>query len=241
MTCACFRWIFLFGLIPAHSFAQSFMELAPMPERVTNNAVTAAEVDGEWYVYSFTGLDSTKSCNGDHLKAWRYHVSTDTWESLPNVPDALGGKIAAAASTIKGKIYVVGGYHLAPNCNEVSSARVHIFDPVLNDWLPDGADIPVAIDDQVQAVWQDSLLYVVTGWSNTTNVPDVQVYNPATDSWAEGTAVPTSTAWRVFGAAGTIIGDTLYYSGGATLSGSFNPGDTFRKGYIHPDDPLTID
>ena len=43
--------------------------------------------------------------------------------------------------------------------------------------MPDGADIPKAIDDQVQAVWQDSLIYVITGWSNTTNVVDVQASN----------------------------------------------------------------
>ena len=234
------QFVFIF-LITTALPAQSFTELSPMPERVTNNAVTAAQVDGEWYVYSFAGIDSTKGCDGDHLRSWRYQVSTDTWTQLPDIPDALGGKIAAGASTIKGKIYVLGGYHLAPNCNEVSSAKIHIFDPVLNDWLPDGADIPVAIDDQVQVVWKDSLLYSVTGWSNNTNVTDVQIYNPSTDEWQEGTPIPSNTNWRVFGASGVVIGDTLYYSGGASLSGAFNASNGFRKGYIDPNDPISIE
>lgn len=236
-----FTFFLLFILLPFSLNAQGWGELSPMPERVTNNAVTAAQVNGEWYVYSFAGMDSTKSCEGDHLRSWRYSLSADSWESIPDVPDPLGGKIAAGASVIKGKIYVVGGYHITPDCNELSSAKIHIFDPVLNEWLPDGADLPLPIDDQVQAVWNDSLLYVVTGWSNTTNVEEVQIYNPTTDSWLLGTPIPGLTSWKVFGASGVILGDTLYYAGGATLSGSFNASNAFRKGAINPNDPAQIE
>jgi hypothetical protein len=214
--------------------------LSPLPEKVTNNAVTCVTLGDETYLYSFAGIDTTLECSGDHLRSYRYSLSTDNWEVLPDLPDPNGGKIAAAASTIKDKVYVVGGYHLAPDCGEVSSNRIHVFDPLTNGYLADGANLPVAIDDQVQAVWRDSLLYVITGWSNTTNVSNVQVYNPSTDLWQQATPVGSSTVWRVFGGSGTIIGDTIYYAGGARSSGSFSATSFFRKGYINPENPYEI-
>ena len=107
--------------------------------------------------------------------------------------------------------------------------------------------IPTPIDDQVQATWRDSLIYVVTGWSNNGNVGKVQIYNPNTNTWEEGTPVPTSpnyeTDYYVFGGSGTIIGDTLYYIGGASgyFLGPVFPATThLRKGYINPEDPTEI-
>lgn len=221
-------------------FAQTWEELSSMPEPVANNAVTTAQVNGETYVYSFAGIDATKSCDGDHLRSFRYHVNSDTWEAIPDIPDAVGGKIATGASTVKNKIYVTGGYHLAPNCAETSSPKIHIFNPETNEWEADGANMPIAIDDQVQAVYRDSLIVMVTGWSNTTNVTTVQIYNPEIDEWQVGTAVPNQSEYRVFGASGTIIGDTLYYAGGARIGSSFPPSNTLRKGYINPEDPSEI-
>ena len=220
----------------------TYQALSDMPEKVSNNAVCSATVAGTPYLFSFSGIDSTKSCDGDHLRSFRYNVETDEWETIAPLPDDLGGKIAAGASTVKNKIYIIGGYHLASNCGETSSGKVHIYDPETNTYLPDGATIPKAIDDQVQAVWRDSLIYVITGWSNTNNVVDVQIYDPTNDNWTIGTSIPNNSQWRVFGASGAIIGDTIYFAGGAgNWSGSnFPPTLTFRKGYINPENPSEI-
>ncbi|MCB0534556.1 MAG: T9SS type A sorting domain-containing protein, partial [Saprospiraceae bacterium] len=235
------RFLIPFFLSSAALSAQTGQTLPALPEPVTNNAVTEAHVGDSVFIYSFAGLDASKIWSGIHLKAWRYRLGDTTWQALPPVPDPAGGKIAAAASTVSGKIYVIGGYHVEANGSETSSRKVHRFDPVLNNWLSDGADIPVAIDDQVQAVWRDSLIFVVSGWSNTTNVANVQIYNPATDSWVAGTPVPNLLNFKVFGGSGTIIGDTLYYAGGARTGSAFPPTTFFRKGYIHPDNPSQID
>lgn len=232
--------ILLLGITTAQAQSITWEYLQPLPEKVTNNAVASVTLGDETYLYSFAGIDTTLECSGDHLRSYRYSLSTDSWEALPDLPDPNGGKIAAAASTIKDKVYVVGGYHLAPDCGEVSSNRIHIFDPLTNDYLADGANLPVAIDDQVQAVWRDSFLYVITGWSNTTNVSNVQVYNPSTNIWQAATPVGTSSVWRVFGGSGVIVGDTIYYAGGARSSGSFSATSFFRKGYINPDNPYEI-
>ena len=214
--------------------------VAPLPMPMANHALCAAEVDGSWYVYAFGGITSGLQESDIHRNAYRYDVAADSWTALPDVPDTLG-KIASAASVVGDTAYVIGGYHVFPGPPfEVSSNRVHRLDLSTNTWLPNGANIPVAIDDQVQAVWRDSLIYVITGWSNTTNVANVQVYDPAHDQWATGTPVPNNTQYKAFGASGVIIGDTIYYHGGASTGANFPAQDRLRIGVIDPLVPTSI-
>lgn len=214
-------------------------QVGQLPEAVANNAVCEGFVGDTTYIYSFAGIDSTKSHAGIHLRSYRYNTLTHEVQQIADLPDNLG-KIAAAASRVKDTIYIIGGYHVFSSGTEVSSARVHRYSVQQDSFLDNGADIPVPIDDQVQAVWRDSLIYVVTGWSNSTNVPNVQIYNPTTNVWSAGTAVPNNNAYKSFGASGAIIGDTIYYFGGASLSGAFNIQNQLRKGVINPDNPTEI-
>ena len=232
---------FLGMIIATISLGQAW-EVTPMtnaPERITNNAVAEGLVNGVPYIYTFGGLDSTKLYSGIHLRSYRYNTNTNVWDTIAVLPDTLG-KIAAAASRVKDKIYIIGGYHVYANGGEASSNKVHIYDINNNVYLADGANIPVAIDDQVQAVWRDSLIYVITGWSNTGNVSSVQIYNPTTDTWQAGTGVGNNNIFRSFGASGAIIGDTIYYFGGASMAGSFNIQAYFRRGIINPTNPSQI-
>lgn len=213
---------------------------ADMPMATANNAVIGAMVNGNPFAYSFCGIDTSLTNDGIHLRSFKYDVVNDQWALLPDVPDTLG-KIAASASLVDGIIYVIGGYHVFDGPPfELSSNKVHRFDTQTDSWLSDGADVPVAIDDQVQVVWRDSLIMVVTGWSNTTNVPDVQIYDPANDTWLTGTSVPNNSLYKAFGANGHILGDTLYYYGGAASSFNFPARQQLRKGYIDPSDPTQI-
>ncbi len=98
-------------------------------------------------------------------------------------------KIASAASVVKGKIYIIGGYHVFPDGHEKSSSKIHIYDPALNQYLENGADLPTPIDDHVQAVWNDSLIYVISGWSDSLIVNLVQVYNPGSH-WHYASSFP---------------------------------------------------
>jgi N-acetylneuraminic acid mutarotase len=214
-------------------------ELTPMPEFVSNNAVAAAHSGDTICIYSFSGIDSTKTPNGIHNKGFKYNLETEEWTALPPLPDGMT-RIAAGASTVNNKIYIIGGYHVFPNFNEESLNFVHVFDPETNTYLPDATPVPTSIDDHVQAVWRDSLIFVVTGWSQNTNVPNVQIYNPALNEWATGTPVPNNTSYKAFGASGDIVGDTIYYNGGAVIGSNF-PGTTkLRKGVINPDNPSEI-
>jgi hypothetical protein len=231
------------GSLPLFSQLGSWEALAPMPEPVANNAVTMAEVDGVPYVFSFAGIDTTKIWSGIHSKAFAYNTQTDEWMTLPDLP-AGNGRIAAGASTVKGKIYIIGGYEVFPNGNEASFDEVHVFDPQTMTYEADATSIPIPIDDHVQAVWQDSLIFVITGWSNNGNVPNVQIYNPTTDEWSVGTSTPNSNNYKVFGGSGVIINNTIYYMGGAigTFAGGmlFPPSKYIRSGAINPDNPTEI-
>ena len=99
--------------------AQHYETLEPIPEPVSNNAVCAAMVDGVPHVYSFSGIDGTKLFSGIHKRAWSYNVDMEVWSDIPELP--LGaGRIAAGASTVKNKIYIIGGYQVFSNGSEAS-------------------------------------------------------------------------------------------------------------------------
>ena len=220
----------------------SVSSLPSMPEPVANNAVTSAYSGDTLCVYSFCGIDSTKTPAGIHLKAWRYNTVSEVWSQLPDVPDATGnGKIAAGASTVDNKIYLIGGYYVADNFSEESSNDVHVFNPETNSWEADGAPIPVPIDDHVQAVWNGTHIYVITGWSDNQNVANVQIYTPVNDLWLEGTSTPDNSDYKVFGGSGDILGNTIYYHGGVRSSFGFFPTAEVRKGVINPENPLEIE
>jgi len=223
----------------AQNWAWQLDSMENLPEPVSNNAVCEGWANDTGYVYSFGGIDSTKIWSGIHLRSFRYNTITNIWDTIPTLPDTLG-KIAAAASWVDSIIYIIGGYHVYGNHNEASSAKVHRFDPRTNTYLSDGADIPIPIDDHVQAVWNDSLIYVITGWSNTGNVPNVQIYDPANDTWYVGDPLPTSSLYMAFGASGSIVGNTIYYHGGSRSGFNFPAQSIIRIGQINPKNPLQI-
>ena len=214
--------------------------LKNLPEAITNNAVSEGFIDGKHYAFTFAGLDSTKEYTGIHLRSYKYDIDREVWERIADLPDSLG-KIASAASRIKDTIYIIGGYHVFKDHSERSSNKVHRYDVVNNRFLEDGIPIPTPIDDQVQAVWRDKLIYVVTGWSDKENMPNVQIYDPKKNSWSQGTQVPNNHTYKSFGASGTIIGDTIFYFGGASMGKHYPIQNILRKGIINSKNPTEIE
>ena len=214
-------------------------ELARLPEPVSNNAVVAVTTSQGDFVYSFGGIGSGKTYKDIHKKVFKYDVQEDSWSQLSDLPSG-NGRIAAAASVVNGLIYIIGGYEVFSNGQERSFRKVHVFDPETDQFLPDAPLIPRAIDDHVQVVWHDSLIYVISGWSDVTNVSDVQIFDPATNTWSMGTPVPSSIAYKVFGASGALLNDTIYYAGGASATRNFPPSNYLRKGAIDRSNPSSI-
>jgi hypothetical protein len=214
--------------------------LDAMPERTANNAVAYGTDDTYDYVFSFGGIDSTKIHTGVNKRAFRYTIGTDSWEEIAPLPFELSN-IASGASTVKNMIYIIGGYHVNPGGSEISSNEVIRYNPETNAYLSNGATIPTPIDDHVQCVWRDSLIYVITGWSNTGNVPKVQIYDAELDTWLTGTETPNTNEYKAFGPSGEIIGDTIYYYGGASTGINFPAQKFLRKGVINAENPTEIE
>jgi len=213
--------------------------IATAPKAVTNNAVCAAKIDEQNYIYSFGGLDSTKLFLGINNHSYRYNISKNKWLRLPDLPDSLP-RIAMAASRIKDTIYIIGGYHVFADKHEVSSNKVHRFNIKTNKFLADAAPLPIPIDDHVQAVWRDSLIFVVAGWSEKENVPAVQIYNPVTNTWQQKNSLPNTNNFKAFGAQGIFLKDTLFYFGGAAMGKNYPIQHRLVKGFVNPKNPLDI-
>jgi len=217
----------------------NIIEVANIPMPISNNAVAEGYANNIFYVYSFGGIDSTKIWSGINKKSFRYNTISDVWDTIPDLPN-INAVIAAGASYVDSIIYIMGGYQVLSNGSEISSNIVNRFNPRTNTYLSDGVNIPLAIDDHVQAVYKDSLIYLITGWSNTGNFPNVQIYDPTNDNWLTGTSVPNNNTYKAFGASGTIIENTIYYHGGASTGTNFPGQSTLRIGQINATDPTQI-
>jgi hypothetical protein len=232
----CFLLVFSSFSLTAQNWL--ITEVGQLPEQVTNNPVCEGWQGDTLYIYSFGGIDNSLVHSGIHLRSFRFNTVTQTVENLPDLPDTLG-KLGVAANRIGDIIYVTGGYHVLSGGSEITSDKVHRFNTQTNSWLTDAPGIPLATDDHVQSVWKDSLLYLVTGWRNTTNIQHCQIFDPANNTWLSGTSTPNSHDYKSFGASGIIIGDTILYYGG-TSSWNFNPQNKLRMGVINPNDPTDV-
>lgn len=228
------RWLVLFCAMALHGAQAQSLAL---PEPVTNNAVVALQKEGRTLFYSFYGLDSTKRWSGVHNKVFRVDKATGRSATIGNVPDV--GRLAATATALGNKAYLVGGYAVFGDGKEKSSDQLFIFDPQ-TELFTRRAPLPLPIDDHVQGVWRNKLLYVISGWSDSLNVNAVQVYDPEADSWQLGTPLPDEAGAKVFGGCGMIAGDTIYLLGGATFAKYYPPSRSFYKGLIDVTNPLHI-
>ena len=234
--CVSLLFVFTFNLNAQFSLSP----LAELPETTTNGAVESAEINGNTYVYYWAGIDNSLIYSGINRRGFRYSVTDDLWENLPDLPDELA-KIAFSATRIGEIIYLIGGYSVDETGNEISSTKVHRFSIVQNAFIEDGSALITPIDDHIQFSKNDSLIYVIAGWSNSGNTGIVQVYNSNSNTWQLANNLPSVGGYTSFGAAGTLRGDTIYYFGGASDGFNFPSTNRLRKGYIHPENPLQID
>ncbi|MCH2450610.1 MAG: hypothetical protein MK198_10750 [Gracilimonas sp.] len=184
-------------------------EAEPLPMPVSNNAVTSATIDGKTYLYTFLGLEEGKTYEDVTDFAARYDVENDVWEEIPGVPDEIG-RLGSTAEYVNGNIYLFGGYTVAEDGSEVSTQEVFKYDPVANSYER-VADMLLPVEDAVSLVYQDRYIYLVSGWNNTNNVSNVQVYDTETNSWEHATPYAGPP---VFGHAGGIVGNTMILSDG---------------------------
>ncbi len=197
-------------------------------------ATASLQIGDTAFVYTFMGLDSTKACSsGMRLESFRYNTVSGEWKQIADVPDT-EGRIAASATGVNGKVYVIGGYKVYANCNEFSSPRVDIYDPQTDSWTL-GDSTPTPIDDHVQLLYKDSLIIVISGWTQNQNTRKVQIYDTYLDVWSDANNIIGSGK---FGHSGGIWGDTIIYIDG--VSSSFSHNNQTYRGVIQNGDPHSI-
>jgi hypothetical protein len=181
-----------------------------------------AQWDGGNYIY-FTGGNW-----GQYMMALRrYDIANNIWDSLGVAPCSFdfGG-----SAWFNGKMYVVGGTELAGN-----GQRHYMYNPANNSWTPK-ASLPVGVYfAQGSTTQNNNLMYVVGGgggygWWPATNA--VQIYNPATDTWAMDTPLPGPTYGLNY--ARYIGGGSIIEGGGYNstyfYTATTNRGDGFPVG-----------
>ncbi len=173
--------------------ADSWQYRAPIPEFGFSWGHTAAVVNNQIYVMG--------GSNGPKLL--RYDPGTDSWTSgLAPIPQNRTGLAAAA---IGGNIYVVG-----------TGFELQIYDTATDAWTQ-GASLTMPTTAPSIAVL-DGKLYVFGGSTNDPltggDLNTVQIYDPATDTWELGAAMPASRSWS----AATVHAGKAYVFGGFDLT-----------------------
>lgn len=164
----------------------TWTQKADMPSRRT--FLSASTVDGK--IYAFGGcLAGVPEVTGAdrYLPALEvYDPATDTWT---RGADMMTPRAGAAAVTVDGKIYVIGG--VFGNLHNAPLSIVEAYDPITDTWTRK-ANIPTA-RMFLSASVVGGRIYAIGGgvWGGAI-YSTVEVYDPATDTWTSESDMPTA-------------------------------------------------
>lgn len=143
-----------------------------------------------------------------HTPSWTFSINevydpaTDTWAAKTPIPTRTDHY---ASAVVDNKIYIIGGSE-GVTLNQ-------IYDPETDTWS-NGAPIPNGVDFAAAGVTAGTTatkrIYVIGGRLGLDAVNLNQVYDPETDTWVTGTAMPTAR----YSLGVAVIGNSLYAIGG---------------------------
>jgi N-acetylneuraminic acid mutarotase len=120
-----------------------------------------------------------------------YDPDTDTWIEKAPMPTL---RINFATTVYENKIYTIGGQQRPiHNISDAPVNTVEVYDPTTNLWSTKTA-LPTA-RAYMQAGVANGKIYVFGGWTSPENptygyVNATEIYNPQTDTWSAGAAIP---------------------------------------------------
>lgn len=183
----------------------TWISVAPIPSAMSSGF--GAAVGDKFYIVG--GCAPNGDCNSPTSAMQIYDASSNTWSSGPSAPVALSQR---AGGVINGKIYVAGGSR--GNFPGGGSNELDVFDPVAGTWTIK-SPMPTPRLGAFSAV-VNGKLYVAGGISE--NVPQgtiystLEIYDPATDTWAAGTSMPNPE----YDGQGAEANGFFYIAGGVT-------------------------
>lgn len=164
-------------------------------------------------VYAFYGLGPGKTHADIERDVHVLDLASGKWRKAGGIP-VEHGRLASAAVTVDGNIYLIGGYTVSARGEEVSTPEVMRFHPASASFET-VASMPVPVDDTVAMSWRERYIVLVSGWHDKGNVADVQIYDTQTKQWTAATPYPGTP---VFAHAGGLAGDTMVICDGVTAS-----------------------
>ncbi|WP_041170390.1 thrombospondin type 3 repeat-containing protein [Vibrio sp. EJY3] len=187
-------------VLPYQSFAE-WQVLENIPNGRTHFSVEA--VNNEIYV---VGGSPSSSGSSASVEVDVYDTVTQTWSTGPSMPTA---RQRTASGVINGQLYIAGG---ANNSNSMIG-ELTALDIATGVWsartsMPDGG--------RAWAVGGvlNGKLYVIGGLDqqgpSLANVGTTSIYDPNSDSWSEGSPMPTPRR----GSAGAVLNGEIYVVGG---------------------------
>ena len=149
-----------------------------------------------------------------------YDPKSDTWERKADMPTA---RSDVATSVVDGKIYAIGGIKIhkrkiGPGWGyEIKRlATVEMYDPVTDTWTQK-TDMPTArststsvMDGKIYAIGGSALSRELVLKRKPWRLDTVEVYDPATDTWAKGRSMNHARD----GAAVSVVDGKIYAMGG---------------------------
>ena len=182
-------------------FAVPLPKYEPLPAPLSNNAVASVKTRGSLLLFSLMGMGRRRRGTQPPTRLIR------SIRIPGNGPRCIrfrgpAGRLAAAAAGAREHIFLFGGYVVDGQGGETTLPDVNVYEPLTDRWFR-GEDMPVPVDDSVAGVYRDRYIYLVSGWSKTDAVRDVQVYDGAkkylveghTNTWHAG----IRSLWRVGG------------------------------------------
>ena len=134
-------------------------------------------------------------------------TATGDWKTITPASGKPLGREENAYVQIGNKFYLIGGRGIKP---------VQVYDPAAKTWV-NKANTPIELH-HFQAITFDGLIYVIGAFTGSypseKPVPNIYIYNPLTDKWYTGPAIPSG---RRRGSAGAVLRNgKIYLAGGIT-------------------------
>ena len=153
----------------------------------------------QWLLAAAVALSTVALAAPDSTESWLRLTTSDASTATP--------RHEAASVVVDGKFYLFGGRSERP---------VEVYDPTSRTWRVIGP-APLEIN-HFQPVVIGTKVYLVAAFTgpypNEANVPDVHVFDTATETWSTDGVVPVSR--RRGGAAAVNFGGKIYIVGGNT-------------------------
>jgi N-acetylneuraminic acid mutarotase len=180
----------------------SWSARTPMP---TPRYGFTAVVGNDGKIYTIGGQYGSVGSDGNSVVVEAYNPATDTWATLPSLPE--GRDNPAATVALDGTIYVTGGF-----CNslfQVLSTTVKLA-PGGTSWVAVTPAMTSQRQAHAMARTADGKLYAFGGYNNSATHASFEYMMPGTPGW--NTLPPMTQGRRYFAA--TVRSDKIYAIGG---------------------------